>query len=73
MHACIALHDEVAVCAPCRLLGPTGMVGGVETSCHTRLHSIYTTQAAGRMNVQPSVITHSHTANTLLYVRACSD
>jgi hypothetical protein len=22
---------------PCRLLGPTGMVGGVDTSCYTRL------------------------------------
>jgi hypothetical protein len=44
---------------PCRLLGPTGMVGGVETSCHTRLPSL---NYAGS-NVQPSVITHSLTAD----------
>jgi hypothetical protein len=43
---------------PCRLLGPTGMVGGVETpACHTRLPSL---NYAGS-NVQPSVITHSLT------------
>jgi hypothetical protein len=40
---------------PCRLLGPTGMVGGVKTPCHTRLPSL---NYAGS-NVQPSVITHS--------------
>jgi hypothetical protein len=43
---------------PCRLLGPTGIVGGVETSCHTRLPSL---NYAGS-NVQPSVTTHSLTA-----------
>lgn len=41
----------------CRILGPTGMVGGVETTCHTRLPSL---NYAGS-NVQPSVITHSLT------------
>jgi hypothetical protein len=41
---------------PCiRFLGPTGMVGGVETSCHTRLPFL---NYAGS-NVQPSVTTHS--------------
>jgi hypothetical protein len=41
---------------PCRLLGPTGMVGGVETSLsRTRLPSL---NYAGS-KVQPSVITHS--------------
>jgi hypothetical protein len=33
---------------PCGLLGPTGMVGGVETSCHTRLPSLINYAAACR-------------------------
>jgi hypothetical protein len=45
---------------PCRLLVPTGMVGGVETSCHTPLPSL---NYAGS-NVQPSVITHSLTCKS---------
>jgi hypothetical protein len=40
---------------------PCGMVGGVETSCHTRLPSL---NYAGS-NVQPSVITHSLTAHVI--------
>ena len=38
------------------------MVGGVETSCHTRLPSL---NYAGS-NVQPSVITHSLTQSQLI-------
>jgi hypothetical protein len=39
------------------------MVGGVETSCHTRLPSL---NYAGS-NVQPSVITHSLTLGMLFW------
>jgi hypothetical protein len=41
----------------CRLQGSTGMVGGVETSCHTR-HSFLSYAGS---NVPPSVVTYSLT------------
>jgi len=56
--------DDSPPNTPCRILGPTGMVGGVKTSCHTRPPSL---NYAGS-TVPPSVVTHSLTHSAPLHV-----